>query len=187
LNKILEENMKITFEITKEDISNYLMYNSKKSKSEKAVRIIVYLFMLTTLLNSAFLFNRHMYGDKSYVTLALAILIALIMWSIAFKYRKMWLIRSEKKYLKMVNKPKYASVLGNKTIELREEGIYTQDANKEGFKKWSELFRMEESDNYSYVFTIYRSLYIIPHRTFTSDSEKNKFIQYIEQKIIENE
>lgn len=171
--------MEIKFEITKNDLVSFLKYHSNESGSYKLIRWIIYLFLLFVLINSAVIINSY-FLDESTISFIVLILLALILWYLILKYRDKLLFKNDKRFLKMANKPKFSNAIGNKNLDFTDEGILRIDENGENFKSWKEISKIVKMDEYVFLYTIIRTIYIIPLRIFESDEEKNDFVDKIE-------
>ena len=74
------------------------------------------------------------------------------------------------------------ALLGKKTYQLSDEGIREITDNSETLTKWKGIQRIEETNEYVFVFVDRIAAYIFPKREFKSKEELGQFLETLKEK-----
>ena len=70
-----------------------------------------------------------------------------------------------------------SDTLGDRRIHITPEGIQSRTALGESFHQWDGVLRIEETDQFVYLFTDNMAAYLVPKRAFKSDEEVDRFVK----------
>lgn len=170
--------MKFEFELTEQDyidFNMFYMYDSKYLRRQiKASHIICTI--IPVLMG---IFTLLVTDNKEYTFFILMIVLSIVILIFFPKLFKRIILKKTKKYLF----EKKNTVLGNKILEFDEEGINEKTSHGESVTKYSAIIDIKKSDKAIYLFNTAFSAFIIPVRVFTSVEEKEKFLNFIKEKV----
>ena len=173
--------MKFTYQLVDNDYIEYYKFSTKYNPSIKRrlllVRIICPLFLLLVTYYAlrdieASVTKYVFYGVV--VALALAILLF-------YKQFSILLLQRKRKKLRKAEKITHNQEL---SCEFLEDSFIISAQGAETMLEYSMIRKISFSASAFYLFVGAQTVYILPFRVFTGDSERNEFIAFIQSKQI---
>lgn len=171
--------MKINYNLNKDDYVNFNIYHSQHSDSIK--KNLKTQRFITPLIFFIFPFIAKVNTGISFFYWLSIFAVIYILWTIY--YPKYYFHTVKKGVGRMIEEGKNHDLLGPKTIELREDDIFSSGENSESKVKWHSAERYIETDQYIFIYISAMEAYIIPKRDFESEDQKESFINILDSKI----
>lgn len=159
-------NLKINFELQKQDYANFVKYQFVKTKLKNT--ILLGAFLLIAVL---------WFINKDQFNLTLSI-ITLIYFAIAFVFGTLRSLKKKK------NLKDDSELLGMINYEFTDDGVKCESRQSNSFSKWSMVKDIQESSSAFYLVNVANSAILIPKRCFATAEEADEFKQYVKTKII---
>jgi hypothetical protein len=168
--------MKVEFERTVEDIININLYHLDHSPTIKksASRIKIISSLLLIIFAFGILYSIH--GRIDIIIIILPVIGAIILYLIYPVMYKKETIKRIRNGLKEGD-DKYE--LGKQIIELSDRGININTATEESIVKWDSIIKVEENNQYVFLYQSSTRLIPIPIKSFPSLEEKQRFVAFI--------
>lgn len=164
--------MKINYELTEEDYLNFNLFHAKNSKATRkalnAQRFLSPLIFLTM----AFIFS----GVGNIPLLYPVIIFSLIsiLWIVFYpKYFYSHILRHTKK---MLEEGKNDGLFGKGTMILSDEGIVDSTFNGETKVNWAGIKKIEEDNDYFFIYNSAVAAYILPKGMLTNVEEVRNYV-----------
>ena len=167
--------MELEFELLEEDYINFNIDHAKKSSSLK--KNILMQRILGPVLFLIFPFIIRGYTEIPMWYWVTIFGIVSVVWFIYYpKYFNWEMTRRVKK---MLNEGSNENILNRRKIILSDEGILEKSLIGESNVSWNQVDKVEESNEYIYIYISSISAHIIPKRIFKDENEKQMFIREI--------
>lgn len=163
--------MEINYELTEKDYLDFNVFHAENSPTIRRSILIQRLIGPVIFLIMPFYATRYTGIPLWYWVIIFGTLGAL-WYSFYPKYIK-WEV--SRRTSKLIKEGKDGKILGNKNIKLTPEGIYGTSLYSEEKVKWDSIERIEETEDYIYIFISSISAFIIPIRAFNDTNTKEKF------------
>jgi hypothetical protein len=167
--------MKIDFTLTKEDYIAYNLHHIQHSPSlKKSLNIQRYGLALI------FLIFPFIIASMTPIPLFLWLLVygsIFIVW-IKF-YPKYFVSSTKKRILRLIEEGNSANLLGERSILVTEEAVEEITPQGESRTTWGSIERIDETDDYIYIYTSPINAYLVPTRAFEETAQKNEFLQLL--------
>lgn len=177
--------MKISYNIYKDDLVAFNIYFNHNSKVRKFNNYLTYLILLFTLSAYFYFDNDSSLPFKEKIVLIapdLAIYIGIV--TIFFILFLKFFSRATLKA--MINKNANSNLLGDKTLEILEEGVVLVNENSELKVKWQGIEKIVEIKEYYFILLAELSSITIPKRCFKDSEELKPFMALLKDKLEEN-
>lgn len=167
--------MELEFELLEEDYINFNIDHAKKSSSLK--KNILMQRILGPALFLIFPFIIRGYTEIPMWYWVTIFGIVSVVWFIYYpKYFNWEMTRRVKK---MLSEGSNENILNRRKIILSDEGILEKSLIGESNVSWNQVDKVEESNEYIYIYISSISAHIIPKRIFKDENEKQMFIREI--------
>lgn len=175
--------MKIEYSLTRHDLIEFNYYHLLNSKSTvrtlKYLRIVPPISMLIIPFIIELIFKTEVF---------LAFFITFI---ISASFAVSWFVRFPKKHKKnmtkslnnMLDEGKNSGVLGERTIELNDEGIHLTNPGIETSQKWDSVEKLCITDDYIYIYVSSLTALIVPTGVFRNTEEKEEFLDIVKKNM----
>lgn len=169
--------MELEFELIEEDYINYNIDHAKKSSSVKKNIMTQRLLGPILFLTIPFVIRRYTEIPLWYWLTLFGI--CSVVWIVFYpKYFNWEMTRRVKKMLKEGNNE---NIFIKRKITLSSQGILEISAIGETNIAWEKVEKVEETDEYIYIYISSISAHIIPKRVFKDENEKQMFIKEIKK------
>lgn len=81
----------------------------------------------------------------------------------------------------MLNEGNNENILIRRSISISKEGLLEKSSIGESKVKWNQVDKVEETEEYIYIYISSISAHIIPKRVFRDENESRLFIKEIEK------
>lgn len=159
-------NLKINFELQKQDYTDFVKYQFVKTKLKNAILLFAFVLILALW-----------FINKDQFNLTLSI-ITLIYFIIAFVFGT---LRSLKKKKNIKDGSELPGLLN---YEFTDEGITCESCQSKSYSKWSVVKNIQESASAFYLVNESKTAILVPKRCFTTPQEAIEFKKYVQSKII---
>lgn len=167
--------MELEFELLEQDYINFNIDHAKKASALK--KNILMQRILGPIIFSLFPFIIRMYTEILMWYWVTIFGILSVSWYVFYpKYFNWEMARRLKKMLKEGNNE---NILIQRKIRLSEQGILETSPIGETNISWSQVDKVEETDEYIYIYISSISAHIIPKRVFSDEDEKQMFMRVI--------
>ncbi len=169
--------MTIQYDLTKEDYIAFNMHHIKSSKTVKKT-----LFIQQYVLAIIYLIIPFILADitgESLMFWLIPFIIIFILW-IAF-YPRYFKGYMKKNIIKMLSEGKNENIFGPVSLILEETGVREVTRAGESKANWSSIERVEENQDYIFMYTSAVAAAIVPLRAFTNIEEKNEFLMTLKR------
>ena len=156
--------MEIDYKLTEEDYLNFNLFHAKSSNTiAKSLALQRFLLPIIFLI-AAFMFA--WIGEGSLVGSLIIFSIMGILWIVYYpKYFYGFMTKNSKKMLEEGNND---GLLGDRCMILSDEGIVNSSSNGETKVKWAGIKKIEEYDNYFYIYNSAFTAYILQKQSLTN-------------------
>ena len=172
--------MEVEFDQTIEDFVNYNLYHMEHSRTIKrrifTSRIIFAMMVILLSLVLLFLIERQINVMMVTISIIGAIFMYFIIPTI-YKYNTLSNVRG------MLKEADNKSILGKRVLEISDKGIIYKNIAGEGSYNWQSIIRIEENDQYIFLYQSSTSAIILPKRAFASIEEKKEFTSLLSEEI----
>lgn len=167
--------MKIDFILTKEDYIAYNIHHIEHSPSMRkslniqryglAMIFLVFPFIIASLTSIPLPVWLVVYGT------------VFIVW-IKF-YPKYFISSTKKRIVRLIEEGNSANLLGERSILLTEDGVEEISPQGESRTTWGSIEKIDETDDYTYIYTSPINAYLVPTRAFEGTAQKSEFLQLL--------
>lgn len=170
--------MEIKYELTKDDYLAFNLHYVKHSNTIKQSLFRQQFFTPIIFLILPFIFSWFM-GEFS-IGLSITFMLVSVVWMIVYPKYFYWHIT--RNVNKTLNEGENENLMGQHMFIGNDEGFI--ETNKAGERKvsWSSIERVEENDEYYFLFFSAMSAYIIPKRSFLSEADQKNFQRMINKR-----
>ena len=169
--------MDIEFELLEKDYINFNIDHAKKSSSLKKSILSQRILGPIVFMLIPFILRLYTSIPLSYWLTIFAI--ASVLWVMFYPKYFNW--EMGRRVKKMLNEGNNENILIRRTISISKEGLLEKSAIGESKVKWSQVDKVEETEEYIYIYISSISAHIIPKRVFRDENEKRLFIKEIEK------
>lgn len=168
--------MKLEYEITNEDYLKFNMHYLDNSADVKRSLFISRIMLTIITLGVAFLTIRDgsIYG---YLYFALIWLVIMVFFKKYFRYFM------ERKLKKMIKDGKNKGFLGQSSLEVQEDGLYSTSQNAEQKTKWEGVQKIATTSEHIFIYVGELAAIIVPLSSFQDDAQKEEFLQLLNSKV----
>ena len=170
--------MKIDYTLTKEDYIAYNIHHIEHSPTlKRSINIQRYGLALI------FLIFPFIIAGFTQIPLQLWLIVygtVFIVW-IRF-YPKYFVNSTKKRILRLIEEGNNSSLFGPRSIIMTEEGVEEISEQGESRVTWNFIDRIEETQDYIYIYTSSVNAYVVPVRAFQNILEKNAFMEILKSK-----
>ncbi|MCH4890150.1 YcxB family protein [Acidaminobacter sp. JC074] len=170
--------MKINYTLTAKDYIDFNIYHMNTSKTMK--RNIMFQRLMGPLIFTIFTYIAYRLTNISLMYWSIVFLIASVIWF--FVYPSRLKKRLIKHIVKLLSEDENRGLLGDKVMELGDEGIIVTDQFGKNSASYSVLSRIEKTDEHIFAFNSAVSAYIIPLSAFENDSQVEAFIEELKNR-----
>ena len=171
--------MKLTYEVTIEDIINFNVYHHLNSETERKRRLREKVFFVLWTLLIYFIFNYNNISYKSFAIFIPVFLFGAFMIFLSKKYR-IWLVKRQTKSL--LNEGDNIGFIGNHTLEISDNILTFVNQQVTSQINLATLVKVVQNERYVYIYTNSISAIVIP-KEYLSDEVKDELIKIITDKI----
>jgi hypothetical protein len=171
--------LKVEFNLTKDDYIAFNMYYLENSATIKRTLFIHRYFVSLVFLVLPFLLAA--VSDVPFMIWLVLYGLAFILWIIF--YPRYFMSITKKRIIKMIDEGKNSHMFGFRSITLTETGVEETKEHGESKTAWSSIEKVEELQDYLYIFVGSLNAYIVPDRAFDNDEQKNEFLQILRGNI----
>lgn len=167
--------MKIDFILTKEDYIAYNIHHIEHSPSMRkslniqryglAMIFLVFPFIIASLTSIPLPVWLVVYGT------------VFIVW-IKF-YPKYFISSTKKRIVRLIEEGNSANLLGERSILLTEDGVEEISPQGESRTTWGSIEKIDETEDYIYIYTSPINAYLVPTRAFEGTAQKSEFLQLL--------
>jgi hypothetical protein len=168
--------MKVEFEHTVEDFINIQSYHLDRSPTLKKSRLFIRIVF--PLLFIIFLFGIF-YAIQGRIDIIVVLLPVIGAIALYFLLPGAFKKASIKGILNMLKEGDNKSELGRVSIELSDRGINSITEAEESIVKWDSIIKVEENNQYIFLYLSSTRLIPIPIKSFPSLEEKQRFVAFI--------
>ncbi|HSE31888.1 MAG TPA: YcxB family protein [Pyrinomonadaceae bacterium] len=162
--------MQIDYDLTAEDAAAFSVYNFRTSpRFKRRLRISQAMGVFATLI-IAVVWPNWTIIDRLIFTV---LLFLLFVFGYPLYYR--WAIR--RNALKTYSAAKSKSVLGEYTVIIESAGLTEKGSVSESKVAWSGVEKIENDNQYIYIFTSPLQAHVIPKRAFRNNEESQTFLE----------
>lgn len=167
--------MEFKYELTKEDLLAFNLYHAKQSETVKSA-----LFKQRFLVPIIFLllpFILYWITGEFLIEVSISFMLVSILWLVFYpKYFYGYIKRNVSKVLDEGNND---NLLGNHLFTMAEDGFTEKSNAGETKVPWSGITKVEENEEYYFLFYSAMSAYIIPKRCLIDKTEQAEFKQLL--------
>ncbi len=164
--------MRIDFTLTQEDYIAYNIHHIENSPSlKRALNIQRYGLALI------FLIFPFIIAAMTSISLTLWLLVygtIFVVW-IRF-YPKYYMNSTRKRIIRLIQEGNSASLLGDRSVILTDEAVEEISPQGESRVTWGSIERIDETDEYIYIYTSPVNAYLVPTRAFEGTAQKSEFL-----------
>ena len=171
--------MELTFKLTEEDYINYNVAHSKTSPSMKRSILIQRIMGPVIFVITPFIIVQ--FSDIPLWYWLIVFGLSSITWFIYYPKYAMWEITRRIK--KMLAEGNNENLFNERILVLTDEGITETSSIGETKISWVKIERLEETEDYLYIYVSSVSAHIVPKRVFENSSEQEKFINKITEYV----
>lgn len=171
--------MELTFELTEEDYINYNISHSETSPSMK--RSILIQRILGPVIFVIMPFIIIQFTDIPLWYWLIVFGLSSIAWFIF--YPKYVMREVTKRIKKMLEEGNNENLFNERSLVLTDEGITETSSIGKSTISWNKIDRLEETEDYLYIYVSSVSAHIVPKRVFDNAREQEKFINKITEYI----
>lgn len=167
--------MKIDFTLTKEDYIAYNIHHIEHSPSLKkslniqryglALIFLIFPFIIASITSISLTLWLVVYGT------------VFVFW-IKF-YPKYYISSTRKRIIRLIEEGNSANLLGDRSIILTEEGVEEISPQGESRTTWGSIERIDETQEYIYIYTSPVNAYLVPTRAFEGTAQKSEFLMIL--------
>lgn len=171
--------MQIHYQLTIEDVLAFNQYHFRTSKRLRRSYYLSQVWMILGALAAAILWSKRGVSFR-----LLEFLIVSVVLVIFYRlYYAWWISHSAKR---LFTEGKNKGVLGNHIFAIDADGILEISDVGETRTVWSGVERIEENDEYMFLYVGSFHAHIIPKRAFMSENEASRFFQLAQAYHTEN-
>lgn len=167
--------MEIKFKLREEDYINFNIDHAKKSASLKKNLMLQRVMGPIIFLAFPFLIKKQTEIPMWYWITIFSI--TSIVWFVFYPRYFNW--RMKKSVRKMLKEGSNKNLFSERKIKILETGILETTSIGETNLKWDQIDKIEETDDYIYIYISSISAHIIPKRIFKNENEKQIFLKEI--------
>jgi len=173
--------MRIEFENTLEDLTFFTQYSYNNSPSmQRRTRIVIFSFTVIWFLIFVL---PNISRNTIYTNVTIWLIISLI-WALLIVYSTKKSVRSNARRLYSEGENK--GMIGKHLLEVSPEFLKETTEFNELRTKWVAVNKIEEDENYIYIFLTSVSAHVIPKKYFDTKSDIVKFVQEVQHHIDKN-
>jgi hypothetical protein len=162
--------MQIDYELTVEDASAFSVYNFRTSpRTKRRLRVSQGLGILATLIFAG------TWPEWSVVDRLIFTILLLLLFVFGYPQYYRWAIR--RNAAKAYSGTRSKGVLGKHTVVIEPGGVTEKASVSESKSTWSGVEKIEDDNQYIYIFTSPLQAHVIPKRAFGSREESQTFLQ----------
>jgi hypothetical protein len=168
--------MRVHYETTFDDLLAFNAYHNRQSPTARRVRLFgTYLppLILTVAVLPGFVETS---GWLGFFLLWLP-LMGLLAFILAYLFRFVTKLQVRK----MLQEGGTGSVIGERTVELSEEYLIDRGAYGESKVRWSNVERVEQTEDHLFLYTSAICAHIIPRRAFRDADRERAFLREVEE------
>lgn len=170
--------MKIEYELTKEDLAAFQKYHM--AHSGRRFRVFQYVMIIAVaLIVLAINKDTILEGPKNYVIMEISILV-IVFGGLFLLLRKMLRNPSKMQIEYLVSKN--PNLLSRKCLEITDGGLIIQNDSQNSKIGWAGIDRIEENDEYAFIYFNPRAAHIVPKRVFTDKIQELEFLNILRSK-----
>jgi hypothetical protein len=169
--------MEVEYELTRDDIYAFQWRANYTSPSARRARLKAYVYVFLALL-ALWLLPAIISGDGFDISIMSLMLFAvpfLIMVFFGWIFLK-WQMRRAILKLVQEEKPDQGQ-LGSHKISLTETQLVETTHVGQSLTKWAGVDRVEQNDDYIFIYTTPHAAYVVPKRSFDSKNQAESFYQ----------
>ncbi len=171
--------MKINYKLEKEDYIKYNLHFVETSKDLKKVLWIRRLLGTISLYLIGNFVGQMMKIDSKLWTYGFAILAGI--WFVFYGRYFKWSTR--RKLTKLLSKDENQDLLGEKSLEIRDEKIIELLGDKRSEIKFATIDYVENTEEYIYIYLKSMAAYVIPKRCITSEDDFGQVLEIFKDYI----
>lgn len=169
--------MELKYEMTKDDYLAFNLYHAKHSKTVQNSLVMQRFLTPIFLLILPFLFS--WITGEFLMGLFIIFVIISVLWVIF--YPKYFYGYMEKNINKMMNEGNNKNLLGQHVFIANEDGFIEKNSVGESKVSWSSIEKVEENEDYYFLFLSTMSANIIPKRSFSNDASQEDFKRMVDK------
>ena len=165
--------MEIDYNLTEEDYLSFNVFHAKSSKTVAKSLVLQRFLSPIIFLIAGFMFA--WIGDGSLIVSLIIFSIMGILWIVYYPKYFYGLITKNSR--KMLKEGKNDGLLGDRCMILSDEGIVDSSSNGETKVKWAGIKKIEEDDNYFYIYNSAFTAYILPKQSLTNIVDARDYLK----------
>ena len=170
--------MQIKFDFTEKDYIEFTLFHVKHSEHFKK-QILIQRLVLPFVPILASIIYIYFNGMNDILLLIVFGIFAILILLFYPKYFYRFVLKNAKK---MINE-KDNNILGERTIEFKDEYMITKTRYEQSTMNYDALIELSYSDSAFYLFNSPVSAVVIPFRAFENEEKKQEFMSFIKSKI----
>ncbi|RJS58883.1 hypothetical protein CJ483_01415 [Bacillus sp. PK3_68] len=171
--------MEIKYELTKDDYLAFNLHYVKHSKTIKQSLFRQQFFVPIIFLILPFIFP--LVAGEFSVGFSIVFMLVSVVWMIFYPKYFYWHVMSH--INKSFNEGNNENLLGEHTFTFNDEGFIETNRAGESQVSWSSIEKVEENDQYFFLFFSTMSAYILPKRSFLNETDQKNFQRRMDQRI----
>lgn len=97
-------------------------------------------------------------------------------------YPKYFISVTKRRIIKMINEGDNSSIYGMQSITLTDTGIEQESHTGESRTAWHAIERIDETEEYIYIYIGTMNAYLVPNRAFEDDAQRAEFLRILREK-----
>lgn len=170
--------MEVSFDVMKEHLIDFSLYNIKNSKEIKRIVAVQRFLIPLTFLVFALIIGASRNEIKTWMGIFAGVYIAWVL-----IYPKLYMVSVRKSIKKNIEENNgKQDLIGHCRLILTEDEVIEESNVRTNKTKWKNLARLVETKDYVFVFNTESSAYVIPKEKFESEEYENQYVNMLTTK-----